>query len=165
MCIITWIYNNVIGIIECVIILYGLCVWKKEYYGKKEIDLAEDIIIKFRNMKDIIELVYNKIESYNTSDDEFKRLGMFICKNEASENEIMEFLLLKNKANNYWKNDIKVIEEHFAEITNIITTNNIAKFLENKDKNINLAAKVCINVEKNLSHLNRNRKSFWKKLT
>ena len=107
--------------------------WKKEFIGKKKIDLACDIIEQVCNIQDIIRHARNPVLSIGESNEIIKDLT--INNEEIKENklccfavkyrlnnkkeEIYNFFKLRNKAQLYWDDDILDL---FNKLNKIITS-------------------------------------------
>lgn len=108
----------------------ALYTWKKEFIGKKKIDLACDILEQACNMKDLInhirypmylpselEEIRKELKEDNVEIKENKIFYLVAKHRVRKHREEMEaFLKLRNKAQLYWNKDILKL---FIEISNI----------------------------------------------
>ena len=124
----------------------ALYTWKKEFIGKKKIDLACDIVEQVCNMQDIINYMRNPIRYF----DEAKEIKEKLDKEKESFNkkniplfiprlrmykkkkEIENFFDLKNKAQIYWGKDIvnlfdelNFIFQEISDISEILITKQV----------------------------------------
>lgn len=111
----------------------ALYTWKKEFIGKKKIDLACDIVEQVCNIQDII--MYARNPAYfGNEDDKIKKdlnsksiefnddnLCYLVAKYRFYDNkdEINKFFKLKNKAQLYWDKNILTL---FAELNKVIVS-------------------------------------------
>lgn len=111
----------------------ALQTWRKEFIGKKKIDLACDIVEQVCNVQDIIRdlrnpLCYeeNKIkEDLNDKKKEVKDNKIYYLAASYrfynnNIDEINNFLKLRNKAQLYWNKDILLLFVEIKEIINSI---------------------------------------------
>ena len=123
----------------------ALYTWKKEFIGKKKIDLACDIVEQVCNIQDIIRYARDPF-SFTNEQDKIKedlnskkievkdrKLCYLVVRYRLydNRNEITNFVKLRNKAQLYWDKDILNL---FNKINEIISSINIASdFLYDTD--------------------------------
>ncbi|GAB1401721.1 hypothetical protein MASR1M68_06320 [Elusimicrobiota bacterium] len=126
------IITNVVPVLMLWIAWKALDVWKREFVGKKKIDLACEIIEKVCSVQDIIIGARSQL-SFSTEKDKIleelnkqgnkeiytDKIHYLLPKYRIQQNldTINEFLKLKNKAQLYWNKDII---KSFNEINRII---------------------------------------------
>lgn len=123
--IISNIIASISSIIVVIIAIIALNTWKREFVGKKKIDLACEIMEKACNIQDIIKQIRNPfcfsaetnkiledLQDKNTNDSKIpineNQLHYLIpiYRMEKCREDIDNFLKLKNKAQLYWNNNI-----------------------------------------------------------
>lgn len=119
----------------------ALHTWKKEFIGKKKIDLACDIVEQICNIQDIIRYARNpafftsesnKItKDFNKDKEEFKenKIHYLAAKYRFynKKEEINDFFKLRNKAQLYWDKNILNLFNNLNEI--IVSINTAAELL------------------------------------
>lgn len=126
-------------LISCATLYFAysaLSTWKKEFLGKKEIELAEDVVIKMGVLKDILEQVRNgfsfkgeteeieqelsqQTEKGKTQEIHKERLFYLvpILRLQKSNQDIQNFMELEYKAEVYWSDSYANL---FDEVKSII---------------------------------------------
>jgi len=120
---------TVVPLLMLLLAWIALNAWKKEFVGKKKIDLACEIIEKVYNIQDIIKhirdpFIYptetNKIlEDLQTTNNIKKdKLDYLvpIHRMQTHREDIDNFLKLKSKAQIYWDNDVLNLFEKISKI-------------------------------------------------
>ena len=126
----------VIGCLTLYFAYSALSTWKKEFLGKKEIELAEEVVIRMGILKDILEQVRNGFTFKGETDEVEQELSqqtengkiqqihkdrLFylvpVLKKKKNNKEIQSFLELKYKAEVYWSDSYSNL---FDEIKSIV---------------------------------------------
>ena len=160
------IFNVVKEILTLIIACAGVWVawsalktWKKEFIGKKKIDLACDIVEQICNIQDIIRYARNPafftnesnkiIKDFNKDKEEFKenKIHYLAAKYRFynKKEEINNFFKLRNKAQLYWDKNILDLFNKLNEI--IVSINTAAELLYESD---DLDFKSRVKFEKNI---------------
>ena len=124
----------------------ALSTWKKEFLGKKEIELAEEVVIRMGILKDILEQVRNGFTFKGETDEVEQELSQQtengkiqqIHKNrlfylvpvlrlQKNNKEIQSFLELKYKAEVYWSDSYSNLFDEIKSI--VISIHSAAKIL------------------------------------
>ncbi len=146
--IISNIISSLSSIIVVVIAIIALNTWKREFVGKKKIDLACEIMEKACNVQDIIIGARSQL-SFSTETDKIleelnkqetkaiytDKIHFLLPKYRIQQNlnTINDFLKLKNKAQLYWNKDVIKSFNEINELLNKICFYSLDLYI---DKNL-----------------------------
>lgn len=144
-----WISNNLLGLggvgaalWGCWIAQQGLNTWRNEHIGKKQAELAEDILFQFYTVKNI----FNNIGKHTVSNDDiatyFQMDKAYDCYDllayysvSKQHNEFTKLFAFSDKAEIFWGKDIVEVINKIEKIVDTITLLGREKMLsDNFDK-------------------------------
>lgn len=135
-----------IGVVTLYFAYSALSTWKKEFLGKREIELAEEVVIKMGILKDILEQVRNGFTFKGETDEVEQELSqqtengkiqqihkdrLFylvpVLRLQKNNRDIQSFLELKYKAEVYWSDSYGNLFDEIKSI--VISIHSAAKLL------------------------------------